>query len=267
MSIFQVSTLPSAVHEHNKEKRKESYGTYYTKLFFFLFSFNIILSHQTSYCSFYCIFVFSCLSNCGEKVSPQDGLLLEATCQGEACSKISNYTWSLYVVNQSVDGFSVSQVHHVNIYLQMNTRRLLIDEIFKLQDDTRKHVRYAVKASVKLDSGKEFHGNFSFIVNSPPKRFSVGASCHVVPVEGEAISTDFSITCSGWHDVDKPLTYEFTYQDEYGMVMIQAGSLNKVTTKLPVGDPSKEYALILEAFVGDSYKDFTSTRLLVKVSV
>ena len=261
--------MPSGVDEHNKEKRKENYDTYYTKLFFFSFlstSFYFI-NLVTVVSAVFFFFLFSCLSNCGEKVSPQDGLLLEATCQGEACSKISNYTWSLYVVNQSVDGFSVSQVHHVNIYLQMNTRRLLIHEIFKLQDDTRKHVRYAVKASVKLDCGKEFQGNFSFVVNSPPRRLSVGASCHVVPVEGEAISTDFSITCSGWHDVDKPLTYEFTYQDEYGMVMIQAGSLNKVTTKLPVGDVSKEYALVLEAFVGDSYQDFTSTRLLVKVSV
>lgn len=210
---------------------------------------------------------FRCLSNCGEKVSPQDGLLLEATCQGEACSEISNYTWSLHFVNQAGDGLSVSPVHHVKINLQMNTRRLFINDIFKLQDDTRKDVHYAVKASVKLDDGKEFDGNFSFIVNSPPKRFSPDASCHVVPMEGEAISTDFSITCSGWHDEDKPLTYEFRYQDKYGMVIIQVGSFNKVTTKLPVGEASKEHALVLEALVGDSYQDFTATRLLVKVSV
>jgi len=149
----------------------------------------------------------------------------------------------------------------------MNTRRLLINNIFKLQDDTRKHVHYIVRTSVKLDDGKEFDGNFSFIVNSPPKRLSVDASCYVVPMEGEAISTDFSITCSGWHDEDKPLTYEFTYQDKYGMVMIQAGSLNAVTTKLPVGEATNEYDLLLEVLVGDSYQDFTSTRLLVKVSV
>ena len=189
------------------------------------------------------------------------------TCQGEACNKISNYTWSLHIVNQSVDGFSVSPVHHVKMYVQMNTRRLLIDDIFKFQDDTKKHVHYTVKSLVKLDDGKEYDGNFSFIVNSPPKKFSVDASCHVVPMEGEAISTEFSITCSGWHDADKPLTYEFTYRDKYGMVMIQVGSLNTVTTKLPVGEASNEYDLPLEVLVGDSYQDFTSTRLLVKVTV
>lgn len=148
----------------------------------------------------------------------------------------------------------------------MNTRRLFIKDIFKLEDDTRKHVHYAVTASVKLD-GKDFDGNFSFIVNSPPKKFYINASCHVKPMEGEAISTDFSITCSEWYDVDKPLTYEFTYQDKYGMVIIQTGSLNTVKTKLPVGEASNEYELLLEVLVGDSYQDFTSTRLLVKVSV
>lgn len=188
------------------------------------------------------------------------------SCQGEVCSKLSNYTWSLHIVNKSVDGFSVSPVYHVNIYLQMNTRRLFIKDIFKLEDDTRTNVHYAVTASVKL-GGKEFAGNFSFIVNSPPKIFSVNGSCHVEPMEGEAISTDFSIACSEWHDVDKPLTYEFTYQDKYGMVIIQTGSLNTVKTKLPVGEASNEYELLLEVLVGDSYQDFTSTRLLVKVSI
>lgn len=188
-------------------------------------------------------------------------------CRGEVCSKLSNYTWSLLIVNQSVDGFFVSPVYHANIYLQMNTKRLFIKDIFKLEDDTRKNVHYAAKASVKLDDGKEFDGNFSFIVNSPPKKFSMNASCHVEPMEGEAISTDFSITCSEWHDVDKPLTYEFTYQDKYGMVIIQTGRLNTVKTKLPVGEASNEYQLLLEVFVGDSYQDFTSTQLLVKVSV
>ena len=37
----------------------------------------------------YCLFVcFSrCISNCGAKVSPQDGLSLEAICYGELCKK------------------------------------------------------------------------------------------------------------------------------------------------------------------------------------
>ncbi|XP_078350860.1 sperm receptor for egg jelly-like [Oculina patagonica] len=206
-----------------------------------------------------------CLSNCGKKVSPQDRLLLEAFCQGEACGNISKYDWSLHLINQSGNDLSVSQVSHVKIYPQMNSQRLLINDISNLQDDTIRNIHYAAKAGVQLNDGEGFNGNFSFVVNSPPKRVAPDASCHVVPTEGEAISTDFLITCSGWHDADKPLTYEFRYQDKYGMVMIQVGSLNNVTTKLPVGEAAEDYALVLEALVGDSYKDFTGTRLLVKV--
>ena len=147
----------------------------------------------------------------------------------------------------------------------MNGRRLLINEIFKLQNDAEKGIHYAVRASVQLDDGEKFDSNFSFVVNSPPKKSALNGSCHVVPTEGQAISTDFLITCSGWHDTDKPLTYEFRYQDRYGMVMIQVGSSNKVTTKLPVGKATDDYELVLEALVGDSYKDFTAARLLVKV--
>lgn len=206
-----------------------------------------------------------CLSNCGKKVSPQDGLLLEAFCKGEACRNISKYTWSLHTIYQSGNDLSVSQVNHVKVYPQMNSKRLLINDISKLQDDAIRNFHYAVNAGVQLNDGVEFNGNFSFVVNSPPKRLAPDASCHVVPTEGEAISTDFLITCSGWYDADKPLTYEFRYQDKYGMVMIQVGSLNKVTTKLPVGEAAEDYALVLEALVGDSYQDFTRTQMLVKV--
>lgn len=147
----------------------------------------------------------------------------------------------------------------------MNRKRLLIDNIFKLQDDTNRHINYVVKAEIKLVDGTKFEGRFPFIVNSPPKKLSPNTSCHVTPAEGEAISTDFLIMCSGWNDADQPLTYEFSYKDKHGMVLIQTGRLNKVTTKLPVGEATEDYFLALEAQVGDSFKDFTETRLLVKV--
>lgn len=148
----------------------------------------------------------------------------------------------------------------------MDSRRLLINDIFKLKDETIKNIHYAVKAGVKLNDEVEFSGNFSFVVNSPPMRLAPDSSCHVVPLEGEAVSTDFIITCSGWYDPDKPLIYDFRYQDKYGMVKIQVGNLNKVATKLPVGEATEDYALVLEALVGDSYKAFTATRMVVKVS-
>ena len=203
-----------------------------------------------------------CLSNCGTKVSPQDELQLEAFCQGKSCSNISRYTWSLYLITNNL---SISKVRNIRVQPQVDGKRVVIDDISKLHDDTNKHVYYVVKAAVKLDDETAVEGNFSFVVNSPPKKLDPEASCNVNPLEGEAISTDFLITCWEWHDVDKPLTYLFRYRDEHGMVVIETGPMYNVSTKLPIGDPAKDYTLVLDALVGDSFKDFTTTQLLVKV--
>ena len=143
---------------------------------------------------------------------------------------------------------------------------MTIHDIFKLQDDRSRHINYVVKVAAKLEDEMTAEANFSFIVNSPPKRLSPQASCDVTPREGEAISTNFLIMCWGWYDVDHPLTYDFRYGNEYGIVIIQTGNLYNVSTKLPIGDPRKDYALVLEALVGDSFKDFTTTKLSVTVN-
>ena len=143
---------------------------------------------------------------------------------------------------------------------------MMIRDIFKLQDDTSRRINYVVKVTAKLEDEMTAEANFSFIVNSPPKRLSPKTSCDVRPGEGEAISTNFFIMCWSWYDVDQPLTYDFRYRNEYGIVLIQTGNLYNVSTTLPIGDPLKDYALDLEALVVDSFKDFTTTKLSVKVN-
>lgn len=89
-------------------------------------------------------------------------------------------------------------------------RCLFIKDIFKLEDDMRKNVYYVVIVLGKLD-GKEFVGNFLFIVNLFLKIFFVNVSCYVELMEGEVILIDFFIMCLEWYDVDKLLIYEFIY--------------------------------------------------------
>lgn len=183
---------------------------------------------------------------------------------GDSCSSVSKYEWSVHLVNQ--EDLSVQEIHHKRIYPQMNSQRFLMEDVSKLQDDRNKQIIYVVKAVAKLDEKTQFEGKFTFVVNSPPRK-TPKTRCHVTPMEGEAVLTDFIISCSGWNDEDKPLIYEFRYQDKYGMVLIQTGRLNRVITKLPVGKATEDYSLVLEAQVGDSFKDFTETRLLVKVLI
>lgn len=213
--------------------------------------------------NFTILFYYSrCLSNCGKKVSPQDGLRLEASCQGEECTDISHYTWSLYLLNKTASESSFREVYNITI---QDTSQVVIHDIFKLQDDTARNISYVCKVAVNVQGLIRIDADYSFVVNSPPERLTSEASCDVRPMEGEAIFTDFFITCWGWYDEDHPLNYEFRYRDEYGMVLIQSGNLYNVSAKLPIGDPAKDYILGLEALVGDSFKDFSTTKLFVKV--
>ena len=219
------------------------------------------------YCLFVCLFFFSrCISNCGAKVSPQDRLSLEAICYGELCKKTSSYKWSLHLVSFSRDTFSTLDVSDAGVKPSKSKNHVLIN-ISKLHRDTgRKRLYYLVKAVIHLDDHIEVEGNFSFVVNSPPQSGMTSAAfCDVNPLEGEAVSTHFRIRCLGWYDEDQPLTYLFRYGGKHDMIVIQSGQLNNVSTKLPIGDPDKDYTLVLEALVGDSFKDFTITTLTVKV--
>lgn len=224
---------------------------------------EIIYEGRFVYCLFVC---FSrCISNCGAKVSPQDGLSLEAICYGELCKKTSSYKWSLHLVSFSRDTFSILDVSDAAVKPSKSKNHVLIN-ISKLHRDTaRKRLYYLVKAVIHVDDHIEVEGNFSFVVNSPPQRMTSEAFCDVTPSEGEAVSTHFRIRCLGWYDEDQPLTYLFRYGGKHDMIVIQTGQLNNVSTKLPIGDPDKDYTLVLEALVGDSFKDFTITTLTVKV--
>ena len=179
---------------------------------------------------------------------------------------MSQYKWSLFSHNNTPNDFSIREVPNIKIHPQEDSKRLFVNDIFKLCDDTNRHVTYTVEATAKLEDEVAVAASFSFVVNSPPKRLTPNASCEVSPLEGEAISTDFLITCSGWHDVDRPLTYQFSYGNKYGMVLIKTGSSYNVSAKLPIGDSAEDYRLVLEVQVKDSFADFTKTQLFVKVN-
>ena len=205
-----------------------------------------------------------CLANCGKKVTPQEKLSLEAVCRGNACQTVFKYTWSFHQVKY---GHETIVVRNATLFPQMDTKRLDVNEIDKLERDSNQAVRYIVQAMVELDRESRVQGNFTFVVNSPPKRLNPYAGCGITPHEGDAHTTDFVISCWDWQDEDEPLTYQFAYLKEYGMVVIQSGIMSQVTTKLPTGDPSTGHLLVVEALIGDSYEDFVTKSLSVKVTL
>lgn len=66
-----------------------------------------------------------------------------------------------------------------------------------------------VQLKVRREGGMPGYLNQTIKVNEPP----VPGNCTCSPTIGEGYKTDFQVTCSGWVDPDKPLSYSFSYGD------------------------------------------------------
>ena len=93
------------------------------------------------------------------------------------------------------------------------------------------------------------YGEDTIYINSPP----YAGSCSLSPSTGEALSTDFSISCSGWIDPQgyEPLQYEFSYFDlaaDPSMTNVKllksAVSSASYSTKLPAGQLAVQVSVI-----------------------
>jgi hypothetical protein len=103
---------------------------------------------------------------------------------------------------------------------------------------------------------------YRFVTNAPPS----GGTCDVDLQEGEAWLTFFHFTCSGWQDVDLPLTYKFRYNTSDGIEMVFfSGMSNSPRARLPVGDKMDDMKLHIQILVLDSLGSATIFWLHVKV--
>ena len=85
------------------------------------------------------------------------------------------------------------------------------------------------------------------------------------PQQGEAITTEFTIKCVNWTDTDLPLSYQFSYNTTFGIVVFHLGWQSNATTDLPSGDETKNYSLILQLEVTDSLGDSSVEFISVQV--
>lgn len=82
---------------------------------------------------------------------------------------------------------------------------------------------------------------------------------------GEAIDTEFKISCENWWDPDLPLRYQFSYQTNFGIVVFYTGWQANVTTELPEGNKATNYSLQLKLQVIDSLDDSSVEIINVQV--
>lgn len=122
--------------------------------------------------------------------------------------------------------------------------------------------KYRVDISVKPGNAVAGTSRHEFQTNSPP----TGGTCAVSPVEGFALNTTFTFSCTGWNDQQLPLTYQFHYKLDNGLnSVISYGHDDRVSCTLPSGKESEDGIIQVEALIIDSLSAVSTEKFPVTV--
>ena len=117
-----------------------------------------------------------------------------------------------------------------------------------------------------LDDGNYDEYGYIFQTNVPPYSQGNNTGCFADPRSGKAITTKFHVECVNWTDSDLPLTYQFSYETQFGVVVFHTGWQPNVTTELPMGKQMTDYSLRLRLEIIDSFGDYSIVYLTVQVN-
>jgi len=186
-----------------------------------------------------------------------------------SCPFLTNYRWSLYVdlrngsghswkAVENLDNISVTSLTSPSLvikggYMVQNQRALLRNKTYKLQV-----VAWLDDENCEIES-------YIFHTNVPPYTRDKDAGCFVDPKQGEAIKTKFTVQCVNWTDSDLPISYQFSYETQFGVVVFHKGLQPNVTTELPMGKQESNYSLLLRLEIIDSFGDYSAVYITVQV--
>ena len=198
------------------------------------------------------------------KVSSKRLLSLQLFCVYTPCLSNVTFKWTIQVhaikdgVNEWIELKNISnkvQVSRTGLQIPR------VDALITVKEGMM--FRTNVKAFIRKDLEEQVF--YTFPVNVPPIKEAEEIGCKVDPKEGSAILTDFHISCLGWYDKDTPLRYAFKYTFSNSTIIIQDGTVGNVTTKLPLGDPSKGYQRVLQLQIIDALGEFSTVLVTIKV--
>lgn len=218
---------------------------------------------------FLCVLVFRCINNCRAKVSPVRQLTLRVVCANRPCIYLATFSWTIHTRTRNRQGtFIWSEFKNTSlIRTSLNTTQFHLPRLDALAN-VKEGQKFQVQATATDHNGVlQEQALYTFNVNAPPKlvKDSEETGCHVNPRKGNAIMTDFYISCLGWYDKDIPLRYAFKYNFSSSTIIIQDGNVGNVTSKLPVGDPDKGYEQTLDLQIIDAYGEFSTVLVKTKV--
>uniref|UniRef100_A0A8C3LQB7 Polycystic kidney disease and receptor for egg jelly-related protein n=1 Tax=Chrysolophus pictus TaxID=9089 RepID=A0A8C3LQB7_CHRPC len=177
------------------------------------------------------------------------------------------YHWSLWLENSteiSFDWSSRTSTGRSGAYLSIHA----------LTFTSAADQSYILLLKVTTWGGKSSLYRYAFKVNSPPR----AGKCSISPRRGTAFLTKFVVQCSGFSDSNLPLTYKVIVASDisktakinsvedntFGTILYFGYQPRMPPSLLPVGVPSRRYALTLYVQVYDSLGAFTQLSLHVR---
>lgn len=218
----------------------------------------------------FCVLFFRCINNCRAKVSPVRQLTLRVVCANRPCISIATFSWTIHTRTTNRQGkFTWSEFKNTTSLTRtsINTTQFQLPRLDALTN-IKEGQKFQVRVTATEHNGiLQEQALYTFNVNAPPKLVNKNEAtgCHVDPSEGSAIITDFYISCLGWYDKDIPLRYAFKYKFSFSTIIIQDGKVGNVTSKLPLGDPEKDYERTLNLQIIDAYGEFSTVLVKTKV--
>ena len=190
-------------------------------------------------------------------------------CGSLPCTSFGTFSWTFHIHSINGEGKAVwAELKNTTglVSTSVNTTQFdvpRVDALISVEDMQK----FQIKVQATDYNGRQQEQKFyTIVVNAPPKhKQGEQSGCKVWPREGRAIITDFRISCLGWYDTDTPLRYAFKYTFSSSTIIIQDGDVGDVTSKLPLGDPAKEYERTLSLEIIDAFGEFTTVSLNTKV--
>ncbi|XP_054856793.1 polycystin family receptor for egg jelly-like [Eublepharis macularius] len=210
---------------------------------------------------------FTCIENCRKNIVSAKRLILSGKCLNCKGSP-AVYHWSLFSSSSNeifFDWDSKTSTGRSSPYLSINSWAF----------SSMPHKFYTLLLRASTQGRQEATYKYSFSINAPPQK----GKCSIYPRVGTAFLTKFIVQCSGFEDENRPLTYKIiAHSDEMKMskvsfiensqlgTIVYVGHQHKILPSfLPVGVPSKNYALIVCVQVYDALGAFSQEILQATV--
>ena len=166
---------------------------------------SLIVLFNALLCNF---LICSCIYNCGPEVIPSKQMIIESNCTGDFCGKITRHHWSLFKrEDSSLSWVQISDLAQRILTDLDNPSVVLTGKLGGNDYSLEMNATYKIKGSIIMEGGNVLEDDLTFRTVKPlsvPKN-----RCSVKPKEGFVLKTNFSVDCSGWHDENKYLTYNF----------------------------------------------------------